>query len=197
MRKIMILVSLLAFSHIIKAQEERYTVLLSAGQSNLLKQDNDNSHDYANFYTGTFAFKTGIEYKLTDNNKTLYPTAGISVSLKGAVNNEAGSVPPNSWPERLFTTDIYTNINYSFEPWLIFSIGLQSSFPMLHYTYKEENNKLHFAYLDICGRVSIKVQRYSLNTEYCLGATRVMYLPWTDLIYYNERMFTIGLGYSF
>ncbi|HUS86472.1 MAG TPA: hypothetical protein VMW76_04450 [Bacteroidales bacterium] len=179
--------------------QDRISFYLSAGSSTFKEIDNDAGSSYENFYTNALAFRTGIVYKLLKNSRLIYPTTGFLISSKGVTNNipdsYGSSIASESWIERYVTTDGFLKLNYAFEPWLILNSGLSASIPLSHYKSWDKEN-IPFSYLSFVSGININIKKIVLIFDYSIGISPTMEFSWSEILF-KERVWTIGVGYSF
>ena len=119
-------------------------------------------------YSSSISYKAGIYYDFLSNKlKTFYPTIGLSLTDKTAINRIGiNSFPPQGVTiDKFLTLDLPIELNYQITGWLKLKGGINGSLLIMTTNYHGPTERQFFTYGYLIG-LSLKYRQFSLNLEY-------------------------------
>lgn len=148
-------------------------------------------------YSPGYSYKAGIYYDFYRKYTKFFPSVGISITVKNAINSGTNrlSIQPNQITRDNFQTfDIPVYLNYRFKQRIIFKAGANSSILFAHSHHgPTEPGLVTFGLL---GGATLWINRFSLNCE-CIYDLNNMLKGVIDDISYKNTLIHIGVGYYF
>ena len=198
MKKAIILFYLLGLVSISLYSQERFSVNLYVGKSDVRLHSEENNV-LINYYTPYNSFKAGLIYDLTSSDSGLfYGSGGILFSVNGLrFNMPDGQVWPGTSKsyrtERYYYIDVPVYLNYKFEEWLIFKAGIKGSLNVGTQNILSGMEAKTFTF-GLSGGATLKINRFTLIGEYSYDLTDALKLSsW----FWKYSVFHIGIGYYF
>jgi hypothetical protein len=150
-------------------------------------------------YSTSISYKAGIYYDfLSKKQKTFYPTIGLSLTGKTAVNRFGiNAFPPQGVTiDKFLTLDLPVVLNYQITRWLKLKGGMNGSSLIMTTNYHGPTERQFFTYGYLIG-LSLKYRQYSLNLEYIRDFNDMLRHVLIDNASYRCSLIHIGIGYHF
>lgn len=171
-----------------------------AGVSNFIEKNREPNVEIANNYTSLFSYSLGVSTSYPIVSDWLRINSGAKYAQLRAMNNMPKDMPkdmpfpgntPSSWEEQYHTLQIPIKVDYAFEKWLHFNLGLSNKINLNtpKNTQTEKINKYALAFI---GGFD-----FIFYDKFILGASYYKDLTPNSLIYknYKETNETYDIGY--